>query len=153
MSGDTLGQNLKLKKWFWKQGKTVISSRKSNFASVKTKATQDWHFCGWVVSQPHCKWEPKNKQGCLKIVLVHLPRCPSRAPPQEEPWTPLGRFQAPEVDLTSSLPHPDAKTIQEDVGGVLWGKPGKYKDGGPRLGRMEHTVWGSRIEDFWGLLG
>lgn len=44
---------------------------------------------------------------------------------------------------------PDAKTTQEDVcGGVLWGKPGKYKDGGPRLGRMEHTVWGSRIEDF-----
>lgn len=31
---------------------------------------------------------------------------------------------------------PDAKTNQED-GEVLWGKPGKYKDGAPRLGRME----------------
>lgn len=84
----------------------VISSRKSDFAWVKTKATQDWHFCGWVISQPHCKREPKKKQGCLKIILVQLPWCPSRALPQEEPWTPLNRLQAPEVDLTSPLPHP-----------------------------------------------
>lgn len=46
----------------------------------------------------------------------------------------------------TTITSPDAKTTQED-GEVLWGKPGKYKDGGPRLGKMEHIVWGSRMED------
>lgn len=81
-------------------------------------------------------------------MLAQLTRCPSRALPQEEHRTPPCRFQAPEADLNSPLPHPLGAQTTQEAGKVLWGKPGRSKDGGPRLGRMEHTVWGgSKTED------